>query len=383
MDAFFWVLAALFMAAMVGITAVLIAMGRSRTTQQRGTWREAAAQLGFEVVPPPGGSLLSATRYIHATMRGQRGGMRVQLDVVRFPTDHNSVTYYTHLRVFFPEPLRAGFVAMPPVVAGSGDYATGPTAGNHDVGWAINASPEVIEALHRSRRHPFEPCIVDDGVISSARGMYASAQVLADGLDDALDLAQRVLAAHREAGPDPVGKLMGEVWARVARSHGLTLEVEQRRMFGRCEGVRVCVDTVSVASGTPGMEHRSTRFTVRFDRPLGVGLELTQQRAGQRLERLLGGQDLEVGDPDFDGRFVVRGEPADQVRALLTPEVRAALVRIQSVASRLVVQDDHLMAELAGLVTDEASLDKSLVTVARAGAALAQATQREVSPYRA
>ena len=70
------------------------------------------------------------------------------------------------------------------------------------------------------------------------------------------------------------------------------------------------------------------------------------------------------------------------MRALLTPDLRAALVRMQSLASRLVVQDDHLMAELAGLVTDEASLDKSLVAVARAGAALARVTEREVSPYR-
>lgn len=389
MSAFtFTCLLATFSLTMVGLPVLLIVMNQTRNAQERRGWQAVAAQLGLEVAPPTGGSPFSAARYIHLTMRGHRGGMRVRLDVIRLPSEHNSARYFTHLRVYFPEPLGAGFPVMPdpmavigPVQAfglvGGGSPLGGSTSGNHDLGWAINASPTVVEALNRPRRHPFKLGLLDDGVASWASGMYTGEPVLTAALDDGVDLAQRVLAAYREMGPDPVGSMLGDVWGRVARSHGLTLEIEDRRMFGRCEGVHVCVDTPA-----DGM-HRRTRFTVRYDRPLGVGLQLIRENSIDRLGKLFGGQDIEVGDPEFDGRFIVRGEPAEEVRALLTPDVRAALVRMQSVASRLVVEDDHLMAEVVGLVTDEASLDTSLVAIARAGAALARVTHREVLPYRA
>ena len=48
----------------------------------------------------------------------------------------------------------------------------------------------------------------------------------------------------------------------------------------------------------------------------------------------------------------------------------------------LIVEDDRLVAEVPWLVADAAALESGIVTVARAGAALANVTRREVGPYR-
>ena len=99
------------------------------------------------------------------------------------------------------------------------------------------------------------------------------------------------------------------------------------------------------------------------------------------MGKLFGMVDVETGDPAFDDRFVVKGQPADAVKALLTPAVREQLVLLQLQAELLEVEDDRLSAVIGWLIRDPAWIDSGLVTVARAGAALA-GVAGGAGPYR-
>ncbi len=63
--------------------------------------------------------------------------------------------------------------------------------------------------------------------------------------------------------------------------------------------------------------------------PLNVGLRISKEPWTAKLAKLFGlfkRQDIEVGDEAFDAAFVVQGEEESQVRNLLSPELRAALL---------------------------------------------------------
>ena len=93
-------------------------------------------------------------------------------------------------------------------------------------------------------------------------------------------------------------------------------------------------------------------------------------------------QDIRIGDPTFDARFIVRGQPEPAVRAALTPEVRARLVSLQERAPSLTVEDDHLRADAAWFVSAPEHLHAAITAVAQAGAALLSASERALTTYR-
>ena len=66
---------------------------------------------------------------------------------------------------------------------------------------------------------------------------------------------------------------------------------------------------------------------VSCENPHGLTFQLGTQNFLSALGALLGQQDVQVGDPVFDQRFVVRTNAADFLRAALLPEIRAALLQ--------------------------------------------------------
>ena len=91
---------------------------------------------------------------------------------------------------------------------------------------------------------------------------------------------------------------------------------------GTLDGCQVRVDT-----GTRGGDSskKYTRFRVEYPEPLGLGLKLTEQGVMSGVRRLLGAQDIEVGDSHFDQTVVVKGQGADQVIQFLS-ETRRHMV---------------------------------------------------------
>lgn len=110
------------------------------------------------------------------------------------------------------------------------------------------------------------------------------------------------------------------VWAEVAKRTGLVHDAAQETLTGRAGSV-----AFEVTLELRGDElHR----VASLEWPeLGLDLSLTERRWSDALERDL----LMSMEPAFDARFAVRARDAAQVRALLSPEVRASLISFERV----------------------------------------------------
>ena len=71
--------------------------------------------------------------------------------------------------------------------------------------------------------------------------------------------------------------------------------------------------------------------------PLNVGLRISKEPWHAKLTKLFGlfKRDIKIGDEAFDAAFIVQGENERQVRNLLSPELRAALLDFNARKPRL------------------------------------------------
>ncbi len=173
---------------------------------------------------------------------------------------------------------------------------------------------------------------------------------------------------------DRVEVARAERWAHVASELGF--ETLPNGIRGRHRQMYVEVEQ------TEREDRYWTRFSCRFDRALGLSMSLTKQTTLASFAPLMAMQDIQVGDPAFDARFVIKGAPEAQVRAVLTPEVRARLVELQDQATHLEVADDHVTAWIAWQVLDPDHLRWGIDTIARTGAAIMGVTPVGVGPFR-
>lgn len=360
-------------------------------------WAAAAHALGLTLEPRTAAhrvGLYGSGPTITQRMYGTRAGMGVCVGIrveVRGSGKNRSVTYYTYVDVQLPRSLELGLSVTPSgaldVLAdllGSRDLQVGHPA--IDARYRIHAAvadqaralllvPYVGEALLALSSSAFRPYLSDASVKLEAHKKELDPRSLSVVIDQAVDVAHRVVSARSSLGPSFVERVLTEAWRPVAEARGFMLDTGGRAMMGRAEGVHVAVHATQQGDAC------TTSFIVRFDRPLGVGLSLERQQGFSRVAAFFG-QDILVGDPDFDARFIVKGSPTETVRAVLTPEVRARLVALQEHATSLLVQDDALRADVGWLVTEPAWLHAGIMTVAQAGAALSGTGEVGVGPYR-
>ena len=363
-------------------------------------WVKAAAALGLTLERGGSAMLYSGPNFTHP-MVGAFGGVPVRARI-RVETEHGGVlgpnrriVHYTCVEAALARPLDIGLRLSPSGWVRWLD-ALGEVRGDIEIGhraldaaYTISAAdlgraqrllttPYVLEPLLALSTAGFRPYLTDAVVKLEARRKCLDADVLYGAIENAVELASRLAAARDALGPSHLERVVGEVWRTVAAARGLSLDVERRVMSGRTEGVYVEVHALQRDTYT------ATRFGVRFDRPLGLGLRLQRQDGLTGLGTLLGMQDIQTGDATFDARFVVKGQPENAVRAALTPEVRARLVSLQERAASLAVEDDHLYADVAWLVSEPEHLHGAIAAIAQAGAALHSGvvSERATAGYR-
>lgn len=136
------------------------------------------------------------------------------------------------------------------------------------------------------------------------------------------------------------GPSKDEVWRRLCEEIGA--EFVQGALW-KGSKVRVHVDpwtitldTYSVSNG----ESQATYTRIRAPYVNPDGFRFTVHRKGffSGLGKWLGMQDIEVGDPDFDEAFVIRGNDEAKVRELLADPNLRALIAAQP-RLRLTVKD--------------------------------------------
>lgn len=78
------------------------------------------------------------------------------------------------------------------------------------------------------------------------------------------------------------------------------------------------VQLVTYTTGSGKSEQRWTALEAAAERAdPGFALRVTREGLGARLAKLVGGQDVEVGNPDFDARFRVQASDAERARRAL------------------------------------------------------------------
>lgn len=195
------------------------------------------------------------------------------------------------------------------------------------------------------------------------------------GLGWTVDLAGRAfrLGAKRQRqlrdGRDAI-----YLWEEVARERGLRYERFDERcgrlrgMLGPCE---LRIEPEIQASGDPDDIVIHIRLQVRM--PLSF-LELHPETALARGRKLLGSQDIILGDEAFDDAFLVQGQPEARVRATLSPGVRRELLRLRVMLPSLRFQRSTLEASDRGVMSN-GRLRRLLVHLEAAGTALHEAAQ--------
>lgn len=119
---------------------------------------------------------------------------------------------------------------------------------------------------------------------------------------------------------------------------------------------------------------RYTRYSVAFH-AIGIGLRLSRQSGFGQLLKVLGSQDIEIGDPTFDKAFIVQATDPRAARAFLTSGITMALNRLIAVQPHVVVMDDRIVIDHQASVRDAEVLVSTIRRLASAATVLADATE--------
>jgi hypothetical protein len=160
-------------------------------------------------------------------------------------------------------------------------------------------------------------------------------------------------------------------WGGFARAHQLTqrsgrvgwAHVEWPRIEGKLEGIPVAIELMEEAASF------GTAAIAAMASPLKGHLELRREGFAAKVAKLLGAQDISLGDEAFDRRFVIKASDPALAHALLTPAVRAELLHLPT---RWLAYDDGsehdyvpmVLWEVDDVVDDDDALDRMLRLVA-------------------
>ncbi len=131
-------------------------------------------------------------------------------------------------------------------------------------------------------------------------------------------------------------------------------------------------DVHSYTKSSGKNSNRYTRYTVEFP-PIGIGLQLYRQAGLGQFLKILGTQDIVVGEPTFDEAFIVKANDPQGARALLTPGRTMALNQLLSVHPDVVVKDDRIVIDRRGSVGDTDVIISTLRRLASVANVLADA----------
>lgn len=131
-------------------------------------------------------------------------------------------------------------------------------------------------------------------------------------------------------------KLLEADWHELAQRWGLRLvggrRGEPRRITGRLDDMEIDVRVEERGTGRSRRSFTILRF--RLPGPAPEGLELRREGLEESVKKLLGGQDIELGDPAIDPELRIQGADPEAVREVLHPRVLRDLINLNQRTSR-------------------------------------------------
>lgn len=171
----------------------------------------------------------------------------------------------------------------------------------------------------------------------SSGGVVTNPDVLAGRVDRAVAIAAAIVEQNAWLPPYTGHAVLEGIFRGFGDSHRLAFDPKRLRLEGEVAGARVRIALES----EPGALF--TTVSVDLPRSLGLGLRMKPQTSMQFIATFFGGQDIEVGDPIFDDRFVIQGAvPAYVQAALANPTLRRVLWQLAHGAQDVRIDDARL-----------------------------------------
>jgi len=145
-------------------------------------------------------------------------------------------------------------------------------------------------------------------------------------------------------------------------------------MTGLLDGAPAEIKSYTKSSGKSST--RYTRYTVTFP-SIGVGLRLQRQSGMGMFLKVLGTQDIIIGEPIFDEAFIVQAADPQAARAVLGTGITMVLNRLIALHPEIIVSDDRIVLDRRATVRDADTLVSTLRRLASAAGVLADAGQSE------
>ena len=145
-----------------------------------------------------------------------------------------------------------------------------------------------------------------------------------------------------------------------------------------------------LAFNTGGYRNSNALYTyvsAMVTAPLPPGLKISPERTLQKIGKFLGGNDLQIGDPSLDPKFIIQGPGIRQTRALLTqPAVRSALLQCDATANHVTLERNELRLRCDNKITNVDQLSRYIscaveLADAMTRAALALAEEQQTDAY--
>jgi hypothetical protein len=139
-------------------------------------------------------------------------------------------------------------------------------------------------------------------------------------------------------------------------------------MDGLIAGHVISVHTFTKGSGNG--QPRYTRFQVEYP-SIGFEFELSRQtKVGGFFRRIVGMQDVEIGDPSFDDAFLVKTADPDRLPAFFTGQRRMTLNRLLATYPILEVTDTRVRVDVRRTIRDSEVLISSVRRLVGVGQSL-------------
>ena len=179
---------------------------------------------------------------------------------------------------------------------------------------------------------------------------------------------------------DLFGPGQNEVWGGIAKEIGADYTEAGWLQRGRIDLHRdnfiITLDTYTVSTGKSSVTY--TRMRSPFKNPNNLAMNIYRESIFSGMGRLLGMQDITIGDAFFDKDFVVQGSPESKIVFFLKDAKLKQLIEAQpSIAFKIKPDDgwfskqypdgiDELYFQCYGVMEDEALLKQlfELFTVA-------------------
>lgn len=317
-------------------------------------------------------------------------GRRGSIDVVAEPQRGAGGEGVVSVRAGIHPPLRLGLGMYPEGDRAAAELSALLGAQDVVVGFPAIDEPFVIRAFEPSqvvayfRAGASQPVLDAMGaigrgwllrVIDREVELVVPGEVDATTLGRALDVVSRLAgglsAVRGQLPPTPWEAGMASAWQVVAQHRGLRLQANLLELSGTIGriGLRAFVDQDG--------GRWSTVVEGRFPQPLPTPIRAFRDGALFRIARVPGIQDVQVGDPAFDASFVVQGEPASVVRAVLDGETRAALMHLGGAeGADAVVLQERVLVQTPGVLTDPARMIDILDRLTRVMSDIASMVER-------